>query len=264
MDPAIVEFALWNAAVRSPQDRLILLAVGRWRRVWREVTPSVKYIASEVGVSERHCRTVLNRLAADGLIIITRRRAGGSQATNKYDINPEGCIACVPAQRLATLRRLVQSTDCTPCTQQTAQPAPKTRTRENNKQEQSLKPPTEPQGSTDSDAELHRRIYAAYPRHVGRGRAMDAIEKAIVRIAVERGTKCTVAATWLLAKVRDYAASPAGQRGEYTPHPSTWMNQERYTDDPNEWKRGEADRRNRRTDSEWAGKDDHLTSITVE
>tara|TARA_Y100000310_G_scaffold216555_1_gene217574 strand:- start:71 stop:352 length:282 start_codon:yes stop_codon:yes gene_type:complete len=93
---------------------------------------------------------------------------------------------------------------------------------------------------------------------------MDAIEKAIVRIAVERGTTCTVAATWLLAKVRDYAASPAGQRGEYTPHPSTWMNQERYTDDPNEWKRGEADRRNRRTDSEWAGKDDHLTSITVE
>ena len=35
---------------------------------------------------------------------------------------------------------------------------------------------------------------------------------------------------------RTPAASPAGQRGEYTPHPSTWFHQDRYFDDPAEWR----------------------------
>ena len=248
IDPAIIDFALWNAAVRSPQDRLILLAVGRWRRIWKEVTPSVKYIASEVGVSERHTRTILKRLSDEGMINVTERRSRGSQATNRYDIDPKGCIACIPEHRLATLRNLLQYTDCTPSSQQTAQPAPKTRTRENSKQEQLL----------------IAEIYEAYPRHIGKARAIEKIGIALGKIEAT-GMTVDEAASHLLSKTREFASSLAGQRGVYTPHPSTWFNQERYTDDPAEWDRPDkSDRGNNRPDeTSWGDSDEHLSGIKV-
>ena len=256
-DPAIVEFALWNTSVHGPQDRLILLAVGRWRRIWKEVTPSVKYIASEVGVSERQTRTILARLAKAGLITITNRRSKGSQGTNKYDIDPNGCIACVPEHRLATLRILLQNTDCTPCSLQTAQPAPKTRTREHNKQEH-----LRDHGSVSDWCE---KIFDAYPRRIGRGRAIEKITSALDLIASEKKITTTEAAAWLLAKVQEYAASPAGKRGKFTPHPSTWFYQERYMDDPIEWKRGDITRQNSQPadESTWGDADEHFTGIEV-
>ncbi len=40
---------------------------------------------------------------------------------------------------------------------------------------------------------------------------------------------------WIKEKTAQFANSPSGQRGLYTPHPSTWFNQSRYLDDENEW-----------------------------
>jgi hypothetical protein len=77
-----------------------------------------------------------------------------------------------------------------------------------------------------SDIEI---IYQSYPRHIGKRKALTAIEAALKRIddanSVER----------LLAIVQEYAASPAGQRGQFTPYPATWFNASSYLDDPAEW-----------------------------
>lgn len=78
-------------------------------------------------------------------------------------------------------------------------------------------------------------IYLAYPRHIGRGAAIKAIQKAL--------KMPKFAPTYLLAKTQAYAAAvakwPKDER-KFVPHPATWFNQERYLDDPAEWQRGAA------------------------
>jgi len=82
---------------------------------------------------------------------------------------------------------------------------------------------------------LVEAIYQAYPRHVGKDRALPAIEKAIGRI---EATGRADAADWLLGRVTAYAKSPAGQSGQFTPHPTTWFNRGSFNDDDSEWQRG--------------------------
>ena len=82
------------------------------------------------------------------------------------------------------------------------------------------------------------QIYAAYPRKVGRGGALREIEKALKRLPLEANLKDKTnleIAEMLLTTVRLFAASPAGKRQSFTPHPTTWFHQSRYLDDPEEW-----------------------------
>ena len=69
------------------------------------------------------------------------------------------------------------------------------------------------------------RIYNAYPRKVGKAASLKAISKALASTTEE----------FLYSQVVKFAESPAGQRGQYTPYPATWFNQERYNDDPSQW-----------------------------
>lgn len=68
------------------------------------------------------------------------------------------------------------------------------------------------------------RFWAAYPRRVGKGKARKAFEKAIK--------------TTTLAAMLDALAWQRNQPqwvkdgGEYVPHPTTWLNQERWADEP--------------------------------
>jgi hypothetical protein len=64
-------------------------------------------------------------------------------------------------------------------------------------------------------------IYDAYPRKVGKPAAVKAIAKALAKIPAEE----------LLARVQAFAESRKGQDPNFTPHPATWFNQERYADD---------------------------------
>jgi hypothetical protein len=89
--------------------------------------------------------------------------------------------------------------------------------------------------SIESDA---LTIYGVYPRKVGRRKALEEIRKALIRLAAgETGPRMTLeqALDGLLQATSLYARSPAGQRENFTPHPSTWFHQSRYLDDPKEW-----------------------------
>ncbi|MFW0773552.1 hypothetical protein ACLRGI_10325 [Paenarthrobacter nitroguajacolicus] len=66
--------------------------------------------------------------------------------------------------------------------------------------------------------------YEAYPRHVGRGAALNAYRKA---------RKSGVGAEALLAGARRYSLERKGQDPQYTKMPATWLNQECWADDPN-------------------------------
>lgn len=72
-----------------------------------------------------------------------------------------------------------------------------------------------------------------YPRKVGKRAARLAFERAVARLAPERPNLEVLG--WLAARAADFAASPAGQRGCYTPHPTTWLNQGRYDDPDDQW-----------------------------
>jgi hypothetical protein len=67
-------------------------------------------------------------------------------------------------------------------------------------------------------------IYDAYPRKVAKPEALKAIAKAIKKIDP----------IVLLARTKSYAML-RGQNNEFTPHPATWFNQERFNDDPETW-----------------------------
>jgi uncharacterized protein YdaU (DUF1376 family) len=84
------------------------------------------------------------------------------------------------------------------------------------------------------------RVYKAYPRHIGKSAAMNAIRAAVK--ATMKGTAdrppCSVAEAveFLHGKASKFAVSPAGNADKFTPYPATWFNQSRFLDDEKEWK----------------------------
>ena len=68
-------------------------------------------------------------------------------------------------------------------------------------------------------------IYMAYPRKVARKAALRAIKKALLDEPFGD----------LLDAVEEYAEARKGQDSQFTPHPSTWFNQERWADDRSDW-----------------------------
>lgn len=81
-------------------------------------------------------------------------------------------------------------------------------------------------------------LYKLYPRHESKKYAIGKIKQALNRIdreLIEEGIIGVNPVEWLKERVSLFAESPAGNRGHYTPHPSTWFNQSRYLDDVNEW-----------------------------
>ncbi len=75
------------------------------------------------------------------------------------------------------------------------------------------------------------RIYAEYPRKIGKKKAIKAIEAALGEKPYRE----------LLEATRSFAAAvakwPASERLRFCPHPATWFNRGSYADDPKEWQR---------------------------
>lgn len=106
-------------------------------------------------------------------------------------------------------------------------------------------------GNTNQDFELPeeleprvRQIYKLYPRRVGPRDALRAISEALQRLMEgETGPNLSLNEATLLLETstREFAVSPSGQRGQYTPYPATWFDRSRYLDDPGEWQQLEGD-----------------------
>jgi hypothetical protein len=86
----------------------------------------------------------------------------------------------------------------------------------------------------DSKFEL---AYKNYPRHVGKRAALRAFYSACSRYAKQTGQSLSGAASFISHKSREFGLSPAGKRGVYTPHMASWLNQDRFLDDWDEWQK---------------------------
>jgi hypothetical protein len=73
-------------------------------------------------------------------------------------------------------------------------------------------------------------IYSDYPRKVGKPKALLAIKKAVAKFGVD----------FVAQRTRDFQVARRGQDVQFTPHPATWFNQERFNDDPSTWINGSA------------------------
>ena len=89
--------------------------------------------------------------------------------------------------------------------------------------------------------EMTAKIYDAYPRKIARRAAIRAISNALTRIhdgeVNQKPLNWDRAFEFLLVKTQQYAESPAGNRENFTPHPTTFFNQSRYLDHEIEWYR---------------------------
>jgi hypothetical protein len=77
-------------------------------------------------------------------------------------------------------------------------------------------------------------FYEAYPRSVGIAPAFKAWQAAGKGL-VANGKSRAEAVAYLLEAATAFAGSRAGQRGTKTPHPATWLNNQRYRDDRADW-----------------------------
>jgi len=89
------------------------------------------------------------------------------------------------------------------------------------------KPSTNHQLTTkDNFLNQAEEIYAEYPRNVGKAKAIPSIVSAL---------KETKDFNRVLARTKQFAELTADREREFIPHPTTWFNQHRYNDNPDEW-----------------------------
>jgi len=193
--------------------------------------PSRHSLAQDCHIAESTVSGSIDRLLNLGLLTVERAGRNARRQTNRYRIpgwpdwkkdvseNEPPDAPAVSENRTARVRK-------------SDGPCPKI----GHKLEPRTRPKKKTQKYSCSKSEIET-IYRTYPRKVGKKKAMLAIEKALREIAKRDGM--VDAADWLLARVKEFAASPAGQAGAYTPHPTTWMNHGRYDDDPKEWSRSD-------------------------
>lgn len=78
-------------------------------------------------------------------------------------------------------------------------------------------------------------IYQAYPRHVGRAKALKVIAQVLYGLA--RRHQEPSPHEWLLRQTEAYARHRATADPQYTPYPERWFGKGHYDDDPREWGR---------------------------
>lgn len=92
---------------------------------------------------------------------------------------------------------------------------------------------TEIENETSAE-ESFNRFWSLYPRKVGKRDARGAWKKAVDAIRHEKPCAKVDAVLLIERAVALFSASDKA-KGEFCPHPSTWLNQGRYDDDPAAW-----------------------------
>ncbi len=79
------------------------------------------------------------------------------------------------------------------------------------------------------------QFWEVYPRKEGKIKAREAFQKAVKLLRQDLRFQEQDPVEYLISKATEFASTPRGQAGQYCPHPTTWLHQGRYDDDPATW-----------------------------
>jgi len=169
------------------------------------IHPSQATLADETGLTERTVRTALRELEELGVIERVRRTAKTRGQSNRlpdgYVLHPNGKLPADFAGRSKLPAKKDEATG--------------------KNEHSTLLIEVEPV-EVDSAKPSFAEFYLAYPRKVGKEAARRAFEKA---------AKLTDSEV-IVAGARRYAADPNLPDKQFIPHPSTWLSEGRWDDEP--------------------------------
>lgn len=212
-------------------ERLILIAIADHANRSGECWPSMKRLAERCGLSERMARYHVRSLQDRGLIEVEIMRGRGN--ANRYrvtlenrqpiaDFDPPKTGNPLPIKQpknrqnptRVNTRKTGKTGNICPENRQCIAGEP---SKEPKKDITPLYPPKPKRSrSPQTDTPEFVRFWGAYPRRVGKGQARRAWATAIKKTDPE-----TIIA----------AAHQVEDRQQYTPHPATWLNGERWADE---------------------------------
>lgn len=231
---ALVCGLIWKHGPEDPVDMSVLLYLGNCGKDDGEsIFPGIKDIAVKTRRSERTVKRCLEVLHKAGWIDVVERGVGRGKRThyvlNIQRLHDREHAAYKPGQpTLFGKGDSLSNVDSVP-----------EKVTATTIKGDSLSEPPDPHKGVNvikrkvtivrfSSDEIES-IYWAYPRHVKPEPAKKAILKALESIESDDPVGD------LLAIVKEYAESKAGNQGQHTPHPATWFNAKQYLDDPKEW-----------------------------
>lgn len=176
----------------------------RYANADRQCWPGQSMIASRMRCSKDTVKRAINELIAIGAVEVERRfTPTGDPTSNRYTLKMRvGANLHPPTSKSAPTLG--------------ARMHPKTE-----KVKQSKGNRANNSSSTEVDGQFDR-FWAIYPRKTGKGAARKAWATATL----------TTTPDIILAGVERYAPTRHGQDPQYTPHPATWLNQQRWEDEP--------------------------------
>lgn len=233
-------WALTKAPVADPVARLVLVGLGNHADPdGRGARPAQATLARYVGVSTRTVRTKLRLLEDLGLIIPGDQRAVEHLRADRRPVVLDLALGTVTERAEAPSGRATGGSTA----QHGRKPdAPRAedhdRTTGNTlPTEPSMNLSTEPSVNTlairgdvldgevvdgTDDVDWFEAFWAAYPRRVGKGKAVLAFERATTRVDP----------SVIVDGARRLAADPNLPEVQYVPHPTTWLNRDGWGDDP--------------------------------
>lgn len=216
---------IWEAGPPSLGDRFVLLAIADHANDEGQAFPGIAGLARKTCMTERGVQKILRRLEADGWLVTERRQ--GRYHCNLYTVVTPNVVHRASAEQ----HQQTPNKDATDPERSSLDPehgSPKPSLTINRTV---IYPEFQETGTeTTEPKDPSEQIYGYYPRKVGKGSALKAIQRALKKTSPDA----------LEAAVREYAAAVASwpkEERQFVPHPATWFNQERWNDDRAEWKR---------------------------
>jgi hypothetical protein len=205
---------VWDSGVTDRGELLVLLALADFCNDAGECWPAVASIARKARMDERSVRRILRKLEGAGWL--TSDIGGGRHGCSRYTINPD---KEPPGHNVPPDKMNRKPGQNEPETRTPVSPEPSLNHQEPSKRERGRAGVTlAHKPRPDGFAEFWER----YPRKVGKGAAQKAYAKAIAKAGHDD----------LMFGLSQQMASLTAKDPQYIPHPATWLNAERWNDEP--------------------------------
>jgi hypothetical protein len=200
---------VWRHGPKEPTDRLVLLAVADHADEAGHAYPSMAGIAEKACLSERGARKIVRRLEAQGWLRV--EVGGGRGGKSRYWVQ----MAIKGEQETGNEKPGMRNPE-----HESTKPGTRVHETRNHR---SPEPSRNHQGTikVSRAADGFDDFWAVYPRKVAKGAAVRAYANA---------RKSADAAT-ILAGAERYRDDPRRDPA-FTAHPATWLNAERWADEP--------------------------------